>query len=237
MRRLLAIAGVMALAATFVQPSVAHAQQSLNFHFGGFVPRGEDGRVRDAGRSDDVLVNNLDFLAFNINDFSGGTIGLEYAVGLGDFLEGGLGVGYYKRTVPSVYADFVNDNGFEIEQDLRLRIVPMTATIRLLPLGRSNGIEPYIGAGIGIFNWRYGESGEFVDFADGSLFRERFVGSGTATGPVILGGVRIPLGPWAFGGEVRYQKAEGELPVDQGFSADKIDLGGMTYTAHFSIRF
>jgi hypothetical protein len=215
-----------------VAPATSSAQQSLSVYLGGFTTRGEDGRDRD-----DVLRNNLDFLAFDIKDFNGVTAGAEYLVGLGDWLDAGLGVGIYKRTVPSVYSDFVNDNGSEIEQDLKLRVVPFTATVRFLPLGHTNGFEPYIGGGVAILNYRYSETGEFVDFSDGSIFRDSFVGSGTTTGPLFLGGVRFPVGVVGVGGEIRYQRAEGDLPSDQGFSGATIDLGGWTYAATFSIRF
>jgi outer membrane protein W len=235
MRRL-PVAGLFAVV-LLATPSLAHAQQSLNLSFGGFVPRGEDARVRDGGRSSDVLVNNLDFLAFDLKDFNGVTANAEYLVGLGEHLDAGLGVGLYRRTVPSVYADFVNVNGAEIQQDLRLRIVPFTATVRFLPFGRSAAFHPYLGAGLGVFNWRYSESGEFVDFSDRSIYRDSFVGSGTATGPVVLGGVSIPTSLFDIGGEVRYQNATGDLPRAEDFSADKVDLGGWTYLATFRIRF
>jgi outer membrane protein W len=231
MRRLSIVLGLVALVSA-VAPATSSAQQSLNFHIGGFVPRGEDGRNRE-----DVLRSNLDFLAFNIKDFNGVTAGAEYLVGVGEWLDAGLGVGIYKRTVPAVYNAFVNANGSEIEQDLKLRVVPFTATIRFLPLGRTSGVQPYIGAGVGVLNYRYSETGEFVDFSDGAIFRDSFVGSGTATGPVILGGVRFPVGSWGVGGEVRYQNAHGDLPAEQGFSGSRIDLGGWTYAATFNVRF
>lgn len=235
MRRL-PVAGLFALV-LLATPSLAHAQQSLNLSVGGFVPRGEDARGRDGGRSDDVLVNNLDFLAFDFKEFNGFTANAEYLVGLGDYLDAGLGVGLYRRTVPSVYADFVNVNGAEIHQDLRLRIVPFTATVRFLPFGRSAALHPYVGAGLGVFNWRYSESGEFVDFRDRSIYRDSFVGSGTATGPVVIGGLRIPTSLVDIGGEVRYQNATGDLPGAEDFAADKIDLGGWTYLVTFNIHF
>ena len=103
--------------------------------------------------------------------------------------------------------------------------------------GRSNGIEPYIGGGLGVFNWRYRETGEWVDPTDNSIFPGSFVGSGTATGPVVLGGVRVPVGPLSFGGEVKWQDAKGNLPADQDFAGSKIDLGGVTYAVTFKIRF
>jgi hypothetical protein len=215
----------------FVATPVAQAQQSLNFYVGGFTPRGETGRPID-----DVLVNNLDFLVFNIGDFSSATVGGEYLVGLGDKLEGGLGIGFQTRSVPSVYRDFVNANGSEIEQDLKLRVIPFSATVRFLPLGNHDAITPYIGAGVGVFGWRYSETGDFFA-TDRTIFRGNFVGKGSAAGPVILGGVRVPVGSFGVGGEIRYQSAKGDLPSDQGFAGTKIDLGGFTYTFTVNVRF
>lgn len=230
MRRLSILLSALGFA-LLLTPSKAHAQQSINFYLGGFVPLSEDARDFD-----DVLLGNLDYLAFYLPDFNGGTVGAEYLVGVGEFLDAGLGIGFYRQSVPSVYADLVNSNGSEIEQDLRLRIAPVSATFRLLPFGRSAPIQPYIGAGVGIFAWRYSEAGDFVDPVDGTIFRDRFIGSGTAVGPVILGGIRFPVGLVDIGGEVRYQQATGDLPADQFFSS-KIDLGGWTYAATFNVRF
>jgi hypothetical protein len=232
MRRLFPFAGALALAATLAAPSTSSAQQAFNFYVGGFVPRGED--TRDP---DDVLVNNLSFLSFNLKDFNGPTIGGEWLVGLGDRLDAGLGVGLTSRTVPSVYADFVNSNGSEIEQDLKLRTVPFTATLRFLPLGRRDAFVPYIGAGVGVVAWRYSETGDFVDFSDGSIFHDTFTGTGAATGPVILGGARFPVGSVDIGGEVRYQNAKGDLPASQDFAGTKIDLGGFNYLLTFTVKF
>jgi len=228
MRRILL---VFAIVAAVMTPSIASAQQSLNFSVGGFVPRGEDGRSRD-----DVLVNNLDFLAFNIKDFSGAAVGAEWLAALGNNFEAGLGAGFYARTVPAVYLDFVNANGTEIEQDIKLRVVPFTATVRFLPMGHHNGVEPYIGAGVGVLAWRYSETGQFLA-TDRSIFRDSFVTNGTATGPVILGGIRIPVGSWGLGFEARHQSAEGNIPSDQDFAGTKIDLGGFTYNFTVHVRF
>jgi len=214
----------------------AAAQQSVNFYFGAFTPAREDARSRSDGRSDDVLVNNLNVFAFDINDFDSVTFGGEWLVALGTHAEAGLGLGLYSDSVNSVYRDLVNEDFSEIEQEFKLRIVPFTATFRFLPLGRRAGVQPYIGGGVGLFRWRYTETGEFVDF-DSTIFRDTYVGEGTSVGPVILGGVRFPLGKWDIGGEIRYQDAEGELPADQGFSGSKIDLKGFNYLVTFNVRF
>jgi hypothetical protein len=213
-------------------PPAASAQQSVNVYLGGFVPRAEDARDRN-----DVLVRNLDFLAFLIRDFGSATVGGEWLVGLGEKVDASLGIGVSSRTVPSVYADLVNSNGREIEQDLRLRTVPFTATVRWLPLGRRDAFAPYIGAGVGVVRWRYSEAGEFVDFSDGTIFRDSFVGTGAAAGPVVLGGLRVPVGAVDLGGEIRYQNVIGDLPDDQGFAGSRIDLSGFSYLFTFNIRF
>jgi outer membrane protein W len=231
MRRLIPAALVTLVILGIVGTPAASAQQQLSFSVGGFSPRSEESRA-----STDVLVNDLDFLAFRVSDFGGPIFGAEYLTALGDNFDAGFGVGFYQRTVPTVYNDFVNSNGTEIQQDLKLRIVPFTASVRWLPMGHHNGVEPYIGGGVGVFNYHYSESGQFLA-TDNSIFNGTFTGSGTATGPVILGGVRVPVGSWGVGGELRYQWAEGTLPADQDFAGSKIDLGGLTYTFTINIRF
>ena len=227
------LGSVALLASAFVAavPEPAAAQkQTLNFTLGYFSVRGEDARL--AG---DVLVENRDFLIFDIGDFGGAAIGAEWLIPIGEYFEAGAGLGFYRRTVPSVYADFVDSDGTEVDQDLRLRIVPLTATVRILPLGQSNGVQPYFGVGAGLFNWRYSESGEFVDFRDETIFRETYVADGNSGGVVAFGGLRFAGDAFAGGGEIRYQHAEGDL--DERFVGEKIDLGGWTYQFTFGFRF
>jgi hypothetical protein len=243
MRRLFTSLFVVALIVGFAAPSIGYAQQSFNIYLGGFVPKGEDGRSRD-----DVLVNNLNVFAFNIEDFHSFSFGGEYLIPISDFLDAGLGAGFQTRKVPSVYSQIENENGAEIEQDLKLRVAPFTATVRFLPLGRRVGVQPYIGGGVGVFAWRYSETGDFVDsggfdlrlcgvVVECKIFRDNYVGSGATAGPVILGGLRFPAGGWDIGGEIRWQSAQGELPTDQSFFGTEIDLGGLSYLATFNVRF
>jgi len=214
------------------QISRVESKNAIGFNVGYFAVKGEDSRV-----DDDVLLADLSSLAFDIDDFNGATFGGEYVLGIGRYFEAGFGVNYYQRTVSSVYAEFVDSDGTEIAQDLKLRIIPFSATVRFLPIGRG-GVEPYVGGGIGVFNWRYSEVGEFVDFDDGSIFRDRYIADGTSVGPVVLGGIRFPVADaWSVGGELRYQKAEGKDLLDSGLLGDKIDLGGWSANFTFHIRF
>ncbi len=230
MFRKMIVTAVLVVTGLVLLPGAAAAQQSVALNVGYFTLRGEDSRV-----DDDALVQNLNYHIFDLKDFNGAAVGGEWLLPVGQFLEVGVGVGFYQRTVPSVYRDFVNEDGTEIEQDFKLRIVPVTGIIRFIPTGRRAAIQPYVGAGIGVFSWRYTETGDFID-ENADIFRDSFRDSGAAVGPVIVGGVRVPINTaFALGGEIRYQRAEGSLNSD--FNGSKIDLGGITYQANFVFRF
>ena len=241
MRRWLRVfltAGVAGLVVGFLSAPAASAQQSVNFYMGGFVPTSADARGDiSGGISNDVLVQNQQFLSFRIKDFDGFTFGGEWLVPLHDKFDAGLGLGFFQETVHAVDSNFVNVNGSEVVANLKLRIVPLTATFRLLPLGHNAPVQPYVGAGVGVFGWRYAEYGQFVDPDTHNIFNGNFVGTGWDVGPVVLGGVRVPIGPTAAGFEARWQAAKGTLPPGQGFAGTKIDLGGMNYLFTFNIRF
>jgi hypothetical protein len=217
----------------------AAAQQTLNFSLGYFTVRGEDARVEG-----DILNDHLGAgearLVYEMGDFNGASLGAEWLVPLGQYLEAGAGVAFTRRTVPSVYAEFTDSDGSEIEQDLRLRLVPVALTIRVLPLGQRTAVQPYFGAGLGIINWRYSETGEFVDFSQQrAIFREQYVASGSETGPVALGGIRFAGDSLSSGFEVRYHSAD--APLGSAFGSTRpnprIDLGGWTYQFTIGMRF
>jgi hypothetical protein len=237
MRRLW-LSSVFAVLLVLTWAPRASAQQSVNFFIGGFTPRSMDGRG-----TDDVLFQNGTFLStlnrangIDINQFNGVTVGGEYLFALGRFAEAGGGIAFYQRTVPTTYTNVVNSNGSEIVQDLKLRIVPISATVRLLPFGHETAIQPYVGAGVGVFVWRYSETGQFVD-SNSNIFNGTFVGSGAQVGPIVLGGVRFGVGPVGLGGEIRWQNAKADLPADQTFAGPKIDLGGVNYLFTVNFKF
>ena len=226
------IGAAMFVVFVWASPS-AHAQQSLALGVGHFALRGADTRVVD-----DVLLENLNLFAFDLRDFNNGAVSGEWLIGVGNYFDAGIGVGFYQRTVPSVYLDFVDSDGAEIFQEFKLRVVPLTATIRVLPFGRDKPVQPYFGAGLGAFNWRYSEVGEFIDFDTFDIFRDRFVANGTDVGGIILGGVRFPVGEqFTVGGEVMYQSATGRVGIDQGFLNERIDLGGLSSKFILTIGF
>ncbi len=184
-----------------------------------------------------MLLTDLSYLWFDLRDLKGATVSADWSVLLGNYFEVGAGVGVYERTAPAVWADSTWDDGSDIQSDLKLRIVPLTAMVKVLPLGAWRTIQPYVGGGINVYFWRYSEIGDFVDLTDNSIYSERYIGTGTAVGPVAIAGVRARVSRNAtLGIEGRYQWGEGKLSRDQ-FLSDRIDLGGSSVLATFGYRF
>lgn len=227
------LSAVLAAAmATALLAAPAAAQQSLNVQIGGF-------KALDASRRsvDDVLLADYQYLAFDIRDMKGTTVSADWSVLLGDKLEVGVGAGYFSKTVPSVWADMVYDDGSEIWQDITLRVAPITAQAKFFPLGARGVVQPYVGAGASLYLWHYREVGDFVDYTDNSVYAADYKGSGTAFGPVAIAGLRVRVGPAAtVGVEGRYQWGKAKISTNE-FLTDTLDLGGTSILATFGFRF
>jgi hypothetical protein len=217
-------------------PASALVVQGFQIGGGGFIPQGFDGRP-----ANDVLVTDLTTvptLSFDVSHFNGAQVFGEWNVDLGRHIEVGAGVGYYRRTTPSLYTSKVDaSDGSDITQNLRLRVVPISAVVRFMPFGRPGHVQPYVGGGVAALMWRYSEFGEFVDNGN-NIFQATFVGTGTSPAGILLGGVRLPMKGDVFGmmAELRYQWATGNLSTTD-FLSNKIDLNGASFTFAFQVRY
>lgn len=229
-------AACLAAVVLVAAPASAQVVQGFSIGAGAFVPQGFDARP-----ANDVLVTDLNSLTFNISDFNGAQVFGEYTLDFGRHIEVAAGLGFYRRTVPSVYTNLVNNSdGSDIAQDLRLRIIPVTAVVRLMPFGRPGRVQPYVGGGVAALLWRYSEFGEFVD-VNNNTFNASFVGSGMTPAGILLGGVRLPINGDVMGlmAEYRYQWATsggGNLSTTD-FLSNKIDLNGGSFNFAFQIRY
>lgn len=212
-------------------------QGSVSFRAGGFFPQGES----------DLWEENVDTFTMEVEDFKGITAGVEVNWFLNDFLTVGLAVDFYTKSVDTEYRDFIGDDGAPILQEIELQVVPVTATIKLTPLGngspdyagnRDTPFVPWIGGGLGIYPYRYEETGEFIDFEDDSIFPATFLSEEeVGFGAHVAGGVVVPIGyKWDVFGEARYAWVEADLSEDfLGF--DPIDLGGFSFFFGASYRY
>jgi hypothetical protein len=265
--------GLMTALVLTAAPASAQVIHSVSFGGGFFFPRGYD--VRDENDAifrnltgdvfDTSFVPPLTtalafpekegcFDAFNIDSnpstcmkaFRGGNLFGEWNVAFGDRIEVGAGVGFYSKTVSSLYRDLQNETGADISQEIKLRMVPISATVRFMPFNRVGEFQPYVGFSLNAINWRYSEVGDFVDTIDYPetgfilIFPDRFVASGTSLAPGLVYGARIPMGGdiYALTLEGRYHWGTGNTGgLDAGFLGDKIDLGGGTFNVGFLVRF
>jgi hypothetical protein len=251
MRSFIRACGLSAFLVVAAVPAWAQAVHSVQFGLGSVFPAGFDARS-----GSDVLLRNAigealpgdplltDALAFSMGDFNSLKVMGEWNVTFGDRIEFGAGLGYYRQTVPTVYYDLEDQNGFEIFQELSLRVVPVTGVVRFMPFGRAGQVQPYVGAGLAALTYRYIEAGDFVDGETLEIFTERYSVTGVTLGGILLGGVKLPINGdiYSLNIEGRYQFGSGDtnanLSDDQPqFLADKIDLSGGQLNFTFQIRF
>jgi hypothetical protein len=240
-------AGLILVGLLAAAPASAQVVQSIQFGGGFFSPRGFDSRAdgdvlrRDFdGRPLNGAPGLSDALVFDMSDFRTGHVFGEWSVGVGRHVEFGAGVGFAQRAVPSVYLDVVDQNGRDIDQTLKLQVVPLTAVVRFLPFGGPGDVQPYVGGGVGAVRYRYSEFGRFVDSDTLDIFSDRFTATGTAPAGVLLGGLKLPIGGdiYSLNLEGRYLWAVGDTGgLDKGFLGDKIDLSGGSFNVAFQIRF
>ncbi len=256
MTRTIARHGGLLLAALLLTAAPAAAQAVHSFHLGvgGFFPAGAGSRS-----GDDVLLRNYlgepfdfdptvtDALSFEFGDLRSGFVVGEWNVGFGNHVEVGLGLGFSRKTVPTIYLEVEDDFAHvPIFQSLLVQTMPITGHVRFLPFGHAATIQPYVGAGVTAVAFRYREQGEFVDSVTGEIFNARYRSAGFAPGGMVLAGIRFPIKGdiFAITFEGRRQFATGDLGTDltdndeeNDFLADKIDLGGTQFTGGFLVRF
>ena len=121
-----------ALAIGAVSPTAASAQQTLNLSAGYFAVRGEDARV-----DGDVLVENRNLFLFDFNDFNSASIGVRVAAADSAIFSRPAPActsrhGAWTRSTTTTSAPMAPRSS----SSSSCAIVPLSATIRVLPLGR-----------------------------------------------------------------------------------------------------
>ena len=215
---------------------------SLKFRAGGYFPT--------AGG--DYWQFQKDSFGVDKSDYNDAMFGATWASPIGNFVEIGFNVDLYEATDRSEDQDFTDTSGSAILHDTTLRLVPMTVDVRLLPGGRyaqrgrftARKPVPFIGAGLGLNYWEYEERGDFVFFdtaGDPFVEFDRFKDSGTAFETHVLAGIEIPMSPiWNLTFEGRYSWSETETDsyaTTEGYTTDKLDLGGAAFFVGASLQF
>lgn len=247
MRRVAAV--TTALVASLSAGSLAHAQRprgtepssAFQLRLGGYFLSGDGSFWRDTGG----------LFTLDPSDLDDAVVGASYVAAINNHVEVGVNLDYFSGSARAADRFFVDENGAPILHDTRLRLLPLSVDVRLLPGGRYavrgrrgqfvvRRPAPYLGAGAGLNFWRYEEIGDFVDesVSPPEIFFSRFEDEGTALSVHVLAGVELPIARTA--GvllEGRYTWADDTVGGDFGPDAGEIDLGGASLGVGLSFRF
>ena len=122
---------------------------------------------------------------------------------------------------------------------MRLTVIPLGVSLRVLPLDRYAAVQPYATIGADVFFYQYEEFGDFIDFFSDNLDirSDSFKSDGAVFGGHAAAGLRIPLGhDFAITAEGRYQFAQ-KKTMDDDFDRNRLDLNGASATIGIRLRF
>jgi hypothetical protein len=229
-------------------PRLSQPPRHPDFFFG--RPHGAIG-IRGAWLFSSAGSDLYDFvteqLTLDRGAFNAPSIALDLSITITTRVDLVVGFERSARTTASEYRDFVDNNRLPIEQDTSLRVIDLTASGKVLLASRGRGISrfawipnsitPYVGAGAGMLKYEFEQVGDFVDFADLSVFASTFRSEGWTPSGHVLGGVDIRLFRRLYvTGEARYVWASADLERDfVGF--DPIDLSGFRCGAGVRLAF
>ena len=229
-------------------PANAPSRPSPDFLFG--RPRGSLG-IRGAWLFASANSDLFDFvqrhLTVDKKDFNAPMLGIDLSLAVTSRIDVSFGAEFSQAKKASEYRDFVDNRLLPINQETTLKERNIFGSVRysLVPRGRSvsrfawvpRGLAPYVGAGAGALWYRFEQSGDFVDFADLSVFTDFFSSSGYAPSAHVFGGTDVQLYRILFlNVEGRYVWANAKLGKDF-VDFDPIDLAGFRLSTGVNVRF
>jgi hypothetical protein len=238
-----ATAAVLALGLVAASPAAGWAS-GLELRIGGFFPRTQSDLFDDIhelftpdSRRDECTETTCP--GVGKRDWIGVYGGAEYSFNLAPHVEMAVSLDGYGREIPTNYRDSVREDGSEIRQTLKLTVVPLGLSLRVLPADRYAALQPYLTVGGDVFFYKYEEFGDFIDFFSDELdiSPESFKSDGAVLGGHAAAGLRVPIGhDFAITAEGRYQFAQ-KKRMDDDFDLNRLDLNGASATIGIRLRF
>jgi hypothetical protein len=208
------------------------ADGALVFKLGSFFPGGES----------ELWTVNTETFDFDVGDFNYLMGGVELDIELTNYLDVAIGFDGYSRRVDSAYRDFVRDDGDEISQSFKLKVLPITGGLRFLPAGKFRRLIPHVAVGAGLYYFDYQERGDFISTGSSQIFLGTFSDRGLVPGLQAGAGAEYrfsegidPGEGWYFFGQFRRHWVSADLADD--FTGEKLDLGGSEFAFGLSLRF
>jgi hypothetical protein len=221
------------VAALFFGHSYALAGHgALLFRLGAFSPSGES----------ELWDLNVQAFDLDVSDFTHVMGGVALDLQLKTYLDISVGLDGYSRRVSSQYRDFIRDDGTEIQQSFKLKVLPITGGLRFLPVQKFHKFIPHVAAGIGLYYFDYQEEGEFINRSSFEIFGDAFRDRGITPGAYVGAGLEFrvsegidPGQGWFVFGQFRRHWATTELSGD--FDTEELDLGGNELAFGVALRF
>ncbi len=180
-------------------------------------------------------------------DFNRLGVAADLAMAITSRFEAVGGVDFSQSSRDSEYRDFVDNNRLPIAQRTRMRTLNLTGSVRYALRERGRAVSrfawvparvtPYVGAGAGALRFNVEQRGDFVDFADLSVFFDVFEARGWTPSGHVFGGAEVRLRRRLLASiEGRYIWASGDLGRAWiGF--DPLDLAGLRMSAGVNVLF
>jgi len=187
-----------------------------------------------------------DSLTLRRSDFGGVSLAADLAATVSPQLDIVVSVGWSGSRRDSEYRNWLDNNDLPITQTTVLERAPVTASVKWYARPRGIAVgsfawvpartAPFVGAGVGAMWSRFHQVGDFVDFADSSVFSDDFGSKSWTFTAHAFAGIEMNLGPRIFvTSEARYTWARAALGSDfSGFG--RMDLSGLSVTAGFGMR-
>ena len=193
-----------------------------------------------------VLNHARDQLTLGRKDFDAPTVGVEFAVRVGDRFDVALDFKFSKSDVLSEMRDWVDLDNLPIEQTTAFTRMPLTVSGRFYLRDRGRAVSrlawipvklaPFLGAGAGVTWYRFKQTGDFVDIETLDILNFTIESKGLGTTAHALAGVEISMSPrflWTLEGRYTF----GYATTDYSFNYDNLDLSGFQATIGVSARF
>jgi hypothetical protein len=233
-----AAAAVLALGLVAASP-VAGWASGIEARLGGFFPHAKSDLFADDADLYTADPTKATPPRLRARDWAGLYGGAEYSFNVVPHLEMGFSIDGYGRSIPTAYRDFTRPSGSDIEQTLKLTLVPVGVSLRAMPMGRYAPVQPYVTVGGDVIFYQYEEFGDFIDFFSRNLdiSSDSFKSDGAVLGGHAALGLRVPVGhDFAITGEVRYQVAQ-KKQMGGDFRNNRLDVNGASATLGVRLRF
>jgi len=176
-------------------------------------------------------------LTLEDGDFRAPLLGVSAGVMLTPRIDLVVAFDYSQSLADSEFRDYVDEDLLPITQKTELTEASLSfsGTYALWPRYRQvsrfasvlRRVAPYVGGGIGLVNYEFLQTGDFVDFADLSIFRTTLRSEGWALSGHAVGGADFQLHrAWFATFEARYTWADAE-PGDAFVGFETLDLSGL----------